>query len=70
MATLGPILIVRGFDKELVGGGWRPTARKIQQNSPPEMCSPTHRGGIGKRVQKKGPNLWYGKDFLAPFRNL
>ena len=28
----------------------------------PEMCPPSPKGGIGKRVQKRGLNLWCMKD--------
>ena len=28
--------------------------------------SPFSQGGMGKRVQKRGLNLWHEKDFLAP----
>ena len=44
-----------------MGGSWRQTAPKIQPKVPPELRSSTHQGGIGKRVQKKGLNLWYGR---------
>ena len=120
---------LRGFERGLAGGGWRPTAPKIQQKfSPRIVCSPSHqgsanralplplgrgvwetksqkgcfrhrksfmhraysaqrgietmvsegarqldrgrfgfaKGGIGKRMQKRGRNLCYGRDFLAP----
>ena len=33
---------------------------------PPELSSPTHKGGIGKRVQKKRPESMVGKGFPAP----
>ena len=32
---------IRGLEKGLAGGGWRPTAPKIQQNCPPELFSCT-----------------------------
>ena len=39
---------------------------KKSQRNPPEMCPPSPKGGIGKRVQKRGQNLGHMKDFLAP----
>ena len=47
------IFFVRGFEKGLAGGGWRPTAPKIQQKLRPRIGSPTHKRGIGKRCTKK-----------------
>ena len=35
---------VRGFEKGLAGGGWRPTAPKMQQKLSPELCSCTSEG--------------------------
>ena len=39
----------RGFEKGLAGGGWRRTGAKIQRKLSPELCSPSPKGGIGKR---------------------
>ena len=52
----------RGW-REGVGSQWHP---KCSKKCPPELCSPTRKGGIGKKVQRKGLNLWHGRDFLVP----
>ena len=55
---------IGGFEKGLAGGGWR-------QTNPHKRASPFSKGGIGKRVQKRGLYLGGVKDFFAPtpFRN-
>ena len=68
----------RGFKK---GVGGRRLATNSAQNTAkvlPKNCVLLLIGGHRKRVQKKGRNLWYGRDFLAStpsvrqplFRNL
>ena len=53
---------VRGFGKGLAGGGWRLPGAKLQPNSlSAQLCPPSPKGGIGKRVQKTGLNLWQRK---------
>ena len=47
------------------GVGDKQTPKKSPKSSP-EMCPPSPGGGIGRRVQKRGLNLWHVKDFLAP----
>ena len=51
--------------------GWREgvgdeRAPKYSENCSPDLCSPSPKGGIGKRAQKRGLNLWHRKDLLAP----
>ena len=55
----------KGFEKGLAGGGWRQTKPQKEPQKSPEMCPPSPKGGIGKRVQKLSPL----KDFLAPTPN-
>ena len=54
----------RGFKKGLAGGGWRPTAPKTPQKMSPRIMFLYSQGGIGKKGQKKGVNLWFGRDSL------
>ena len=35
------LLLIRGFEKGLAGGGWRSGVPKIQQKCPPELSPPT-----------------------------
>ena len=56
----------RGFEKGLAGGGWRPTAPKIQQTMSPRIVFSFSLGGIRKRGQQTGLDPWCGRDFLAP----
>ena len=45
----------RSFEKGLAGGGWRLAGPKIQPKRSPELCPPSHRGGIVKNgAEKKG----------------
>ena len=68
----------RGFEKGLVGGGCQPTAPKIQQKCPPELCSPTFLGGIEIRGPEKRPESMAWEGFACanplcpptPFRDL
>ena len=55
-----------GLNSEVSKRGWRPTAPKLQQKMTPRIVFSYSEGGIGKRGQKKGLNLWCGRDFLAP----
>ena len=57
---------IQRFRKGVGGRGWRPTAPKIQQKFSPRIVFSYTKGGMGERVQKKGQNLGYGRDFLAP----
>ena len=58
---------IRGFEKGLAGGGFgnkhtpKKSPKKFSRN-----VSPSPKGGIGKRVQKRGLNLWHMTDFLVP----
>ena len=52
----------RGWRK---GVGNKQTPKKSPKSSP-EMPPLLLRGAIGKRVQKRGLNLWHLKDFLMP----
>ena len=58
----------RGFEKGLAGGGWRPTAPKIEPQWSTRIMFSYSYGGIGKRVQKKGPEsmLWKGYHCTNP----
>ena len=47
------------------GVGDKQTSKKSPKSSP-EMCVPILLRGIGKRVQKRGLNLWSLKGFFAP----
>ena len=53
----------RVLTSEVSKRGWREgvgdeRAPKHSKNRSPELCSPSPKGGIAKRVQKRGPNLW------------
>ena len=56
----------RGFEKGLAGGGWRPTAPKIQQKLSPGIVFSYSQQGKGNRCKRQGLNLWHGGDFLTP----
>ena len=59
--------IIGGFEKGLAGGGWRQTNPQKEPKKFSRYLSPlSYGGGIGKRVQKRGLNLWPLKGFLAP----
>ena len=51
-------LAIRGFEKGLAEGVGDQQRPKYSENCHPELCSPTHKVGIGKRV--------HGRDFLSP----
>ena len=72
--------LFRGFEiRKGVGGRWLATngGQNTARIDPLVFCSPSPKGGIGKRAQKRGLNLWHGKDLLianplcppTPFRN-
>ena len=62
----GKSAFFRGFGKGLAGGGLRLTGPQIQQKLIPRVAFPFSEHGHRKRRQKRGLNLWHGKDFLAP----
>ena len=69
-------LDIRGFEKGLAGGGWRPGVPKIQQKCPPELRPATSSGGIGKWAEKRPEfRAWEGFPCAnplcppTPFRN-
>ena len=55
LGLLSAISYLRGSEKGLAGGVWRLAGPKIQHKMLPPNCVPlVPRGGIGKRVQKRG----------------
>ena len=57
---------IRGFEKGLAGGGWRQTNPQKEPKKFSRNVSPFSSECIGKRVQKRGLNLWSLKGFFAP----
>ena len=56
--TFAPPKKLGGFEKGLAGGGWRQTNPQKEAQKFSRNVSPFSWGGIGKRVPKRGLNLW------------